>query len=382
VIAHRGASGYRPEHTLAGYQLAITQGADFIEPDLVPTKDGVLIARHENALALVKLLDNGQIERNDRGEPTLLSATTDVAERPEFAHLLRIRQIDNRTFAGWFSEDFTFAEIQTLFARERIPQLRPDNSLFTNLRIPSLDQILDLVEQPGNSHVGIYPELKHPTHFQYGKRHNEQHAIGIDTAKLLTARLVERAFTDVTRLYIQCFEVATLRRLKHQLLPAAKLDAPLVQLISRPNFELPDVQFHQTLASSFDNPDAYLQTVYGPLAESLAADGSYQNLLAQLSTLAADYAAGVGPHKTNAGAIAFEARQLGLELHPYTVRAEAYFLSKQRGAVANSVNEELATLKALGATGVFIDQPDLAVQWRSQSSQSSQSETAADAADK
>ena len=368
LIAHRGASGYRPEHTLAAYQLAIDQGADFIEPDLVPTKDGVLIARHENALAVVKLLENGQIERNNGGEPIVLSATTDVAERPEFAHLLSIRQIDGRTFAGWFSEDFTFAEIQTLFARERIPKLRPNNTAYTKLRIPSLKQILDLVQAPGNAHIGLYPELKHPTHFRFGLRSSSEQAIAIDTAKLLTTQLAASGFTDEGRLYIQCFEVETLRRLKHQLLPEAEFSAPLVQLISGLDFELPDVQFHQTRAASSKDPGAYLENVYGPLARTLSDNGTYRNLVAHLSTLASDYATGVGPRKSNARAIARQTQELGLELHPYTVRAEAFFLDTLRGALAASVTDELDALKTMGATGVFIDQPDLGVQWRSQQS--------------
>ena len=369
VIAHRGASGYRPEHTLAAYQLAIDQGADFIEPDLVPTKDGVLIARHENALAVVQLLDNGQIERDANGEPTVVSATTDIAERPEFAHLLRVRQIDGRTIAGWFSEDFTLAEIQTLFARERIPQLRPNNTAYARLRIPSLEQILDLEQQTGNSHIGLYPELKHPTHFRFGHRgsgRSSEEAIAIDTAKLLITKLAARGFNDSSRLYIQCFEVATLRRLKHELMPEAKFEAPLVQLISGLNFNLPDVQFHKARAATTKDPAAYLHAVYGPLTDALNRDGSFQGLVAQLAILASDYAAGIGPRKSDAPALARQTVELGLELHPYTVRAEPYFLSRARGALGTSVAEELEALKALGATGVFIDQPDLAVRWRSE----------------
>ena len=371
VIAHRGASGYRPEHTLAAYQLAIDQGADFIEPDLVPTKDEVLIARHENALAVVKLLESGEIERDANGKPRVLSATTDVAERPEFAHRLRVGQIDGRAIAGWFSEDFTFAEIQTLYARERIPQLRPNNLAYARLRIPSLDQILDLVEQPKNSHVGLYPELKHPTHFRFGNRgsgdsdDSTYETIAIDTAKLLTTQLAARGFTDSARLYIQCFEVETLRRLRHQLLPRAKFAAPLVQLISGLDFNLPDVLFHKARAAEAQDSLAYMHAIYGPLTEPLTKDGSFQGLVAQLAILASDYAAGIGPRKSDAQGLARQTRELGLELHPYTVRAEPFFLSQARGALASSVAEELEALKALGATGVFIDQPDLALQWRS-----------------
>ncbi len=141
VIAHRGASAYRPEHTLAAYRLAIGMGADYIEPDLVSTKDGVLVARHENEI----------------------SGTTDVASRPEFAPLRTTKQIDGRAVTGWFTEDFTLAELKTLRARERLPDLRPANTAFDGLYdIPTFQEVIDLAKTEG---VGIYPETKHPTYF-------------------------------------------------------------------------------------------------------------------------------------------------------------------------------------------------------------------------
>ncbi|MHB9878040.1 glycerophosphodiester phosphodiesterase family protein [Pacificimonas sp. ICDLI1SI03] len=140
IIAHRGASGERPEHTLAAYELAIDQGADFIEPDLVITKDGVLIARHENEI---------------RG-------TTDISDHPEFADRRTEKLIDGVRVTGFFTEDFTLAELKTLRARERLPELRgtAHDGLF---EIPTFDEIIALAKNRG---VGIYSETKHPTYFQ------------------------------------------------------------------------------------------------------------------------------------------------------------------------------------------------------------------------
>ena len=147
VIAHRGASGYRPEHTLESYRLAIEMGADFIEPDLVSTKDGVLVARHENEIG----------------------STTDVAEHPEFAARRTTRTIDGQTVEGWFTEDFTLAELRTLRARERLPQLRPANTAYDGrLEVPTFDEIIQLAQRESavrDRTIGIYPETKHPSWF-------------------------------------------------------------------------------------------------------------------------------------------------------------------------------------------------------------------------
>ena len=142
IIAHRGASGYRPEHTLAGYELAIDLGADYIEPDLVMTKDGILIARHENEI----------------------SETTDIANHPEFAHLKTRKIIDGEIKIGWFTEDLTIAQIKTLTAKERIPELRPQNTVYDNIfTIPTFAEIIDLVKHKSQKiarNIGIFKQLK------------------------------------------------------------------------------------------------------------------------------------------------------------------------------------------------------------------------------
>ena len=142
VIGHRGASGYRPEHTLASYELAIEMGADYIEPDLVSTKDHVLVARHENDI----------------------TATTNVADHTEFADRRTTKMIDGIAVTGWFTEDFTLAELKTLRAKERLPDVRPANTAFDGLyQIPTFQEVIDLAKR---ARVGIYPETKHPTYFR------------------------------------------------------------------------------------------------------------------------------------------------------------------------------------------------------------------------
>src|SRR5215208_3606484 len=148
VIGHRGASGYRPEHTLASYELAARMGADYIEPDLVSTKDGVLVARHEPEI----------------------STTTDVADHSEFADRRTTKTIDGAPVTGWFTEDFTLAELKTLRAKERIPDIRPQNTAYDGLfEVPTFQEVLDLRKRLSKElgrRIGIYPETKHPTYFR------------------------------------------------------------------------------------------------------------------------------------------------------------------------------------------------------------------------
>src|SRR4051794_13877824 len=147
VVGHRGAAGYRPEHTLASYRLAAEQGADYLEPDLVSTRDGVLVARHEPEIG----------------------GTTDVAHHPEFADRRTTKVVDGTSLTGWFTEDFTLAELKTLRATERIPHLRPANAAYDGrYEVPTFQEVLDLraqlAEELGRP-IGVYPETKHPTYF-------------------------------------------------------------------------------------------------------------------------------------------------------------------------------------------------------------------------
>ena len=189
VIAHRGASGERPEHTLLSYSLAIEQGADFIEPDLVPTKDGVLVARHEN-------------EFRD---------TTDVAAHPEFAARKTTKTIDGAPVTGWFTEDFTLAELKTLRAKERLPQLRPGNTRYDGqAEIPTLDEIIALAKQASRE---IRPHDRHLSRNQAPElfRLDRPPARGSGWSAKLREAGWDRADAPV---FIQSFEVANLKKLQ------------------------------------------------------------------------------------------------------------------------------------------------------------------------
>lgn len=330
VIGHRGASGYRPEHTLAAYTLAIEQGADFIEPDLVISRDGHLLARHENEL----------------------SDTTDVAQRPEFADRRRTQTIDGHAVRGWFAEDFSLAELKTLQARERIPELRPDNRAHENgARIPTLAEVIELAQRKSRELgrvIGIYPETKHPSHFR---------SIGLPLEppllELLREYGLDRADAPVL---IQSFETTNLRALK------AQTPVRLVQLFGAPQQRPPDL----VLA---DDPRAY-------------ADLATPEGLAQI----ARYAYGIGPPKTSiiprdaAGRslpptrLLADAHAAGLAVHPYTFRNENLFLPRELrlGNVGLAPQQhgdaiaEYLQFFALGVDGVFSDHPDTAIKAREQ----------------
>lgn len=210
VIAHRGASGYLPEHTLDAYRLAIEQGADFIEPDLVVTRDGVLVCRHD----------------------TYLGTTTNVATKPGFAN--RKRSVGNRD--DWFVSDFTLAELATLRARQ--PFATRDQSHNDKLAIPTFQQVIDLVlahEAATGKRIGLYPELKAPPFFREA---------GHDTGALLLAQLeVNNLATARDRVYIQSFDAETLRQLRPETgLPLVMLVRPKSrEALSEPNVPLADV---------------------------------------------------------------------------------------------------------------------------------------------
>jgi glycerophosphoryl diester phosphodiesterase len=335
VIGHRGASGSRPEHTLESYKLAIADGADFIEPDLVATKDGYLVARHENDI----------------------SGTTDVAKHPEFADRKTTKIIDGNSVTGWFTEDFTLAELKTLNAVERLPALRGTEYDDDGLKIPTLDEIIDLVKQveaETGRKIGIYPETKHPTYFEN---------LGINLGQKLVDTLVDKQFTDPERVFIQSFEVSNLKELKQEILPKAGIDLPLVQL------------FGSATSQPYDFVVSGDYRTYGDLTKSTE--------LASIAT----YATGIGPDKrlivpaetvdrNNDGTpddlngdgtisdadrvldtpttLVKDAHDAGLLVHPYTFRSEDFFLASDYNGDPKKEFEQFINL---GVDGYFTDFP-------------------------
>jgi glycerophosphoryl diester phosphodiesterase len=326
VIGHRGASGYRPEHTLGAYQLAIDLGADYVEPDLVSTSDGVLVARHENEIG----------------------GTTDVAAHPEFADRRTTKVIDGTSITGWFTEDFTLAELKTLRAVERIPAIRPGNTNFDGeFEVPTLQEVLDLVAEANSARapedrIGVYPETKHPSYFD---------GIGLSLEEPLVATLRANGYTRPTDpVFIQSFEVSNLQDLNRM----TRLS--IVQLINgsgRP--------FDFTLAG---DPRTYAD---------MATPAGLREI--------ASYADGVGPTKTlvipvaadgNLGTpttLVRDAHRAGLTVHIWTMRNENSFVPpalrtstdpSQRG----QVEAEYAAYWATGIDGLFSDNPDTAVATR------------------
>ncbi|UVO55902.1 glycerophosphodiester phosphodiesterase [Sphingomonas sp. SUN039] len=313
VIAHRGASGERPEHTLASYTLAIEQGADFIEPDLVMTRDHVLVARHENEI----------------------SGTTDVAAHPEFAARKATKVIDGQSFTGWFTEDFTLAELKTLRARERLPDLRPQNRAYDGqFEVPTFDEILALVKAT-KRRVGVYPEIKHGTYFD---------GLGMNMEAPLLAALKKAGFSKRTDpVFIQSFEVGNLQRLRK----ATKLR--LVQLI--------DGSGHPA-----DRPDLPSATMVTPTG--LAEVARYADAIGVTKTLVVPRD-GAG-HSVKPLTLVADAHKAGLKVHVWTFRAENFFLPLELRAGREpeghgDLAAELRQFYALGVDGVFSDYPGIAV---------------------
>jgi glycerophosphoryl diester phosphodiesterase len=325
VIAHRGASGYRPEHTLAAYELGARMGADYIEPDLVSTKDGVLVARHENEI----------------------SGTTDVAEHPEFASRRTTKTIDGTPITGWFTEDFTLAELKTLRAKERIPDIRQENTIYNGrYQVPTLQEVIDLARRLSREldrEIGIYPETKHPTYFQ---------DIGLPLERPLV-RTLRRNGLDGRRdrVFVQSFETTNLKQLDGQ------IDVRLVQLLDSADRRPAD------LVKQGD------PRTYG----DLATDAGLRDI--------ADYADGVGPWKNYivprdaAGGsmqptdFVQRAHRAGLVVHTWTFRNENTFLPLELRSGLNPADygdaiSEYEQFYELGVDGLFSDNPDTAVEAR------------------
>lgn len=328
IVGHRGASALRPEHTLAAYQKAIDDGADFIEPDLVSTKDGVLVARHENEIG----------------------GTSNVSTLPQFADRQKTKVIDGTSHTGWFTEDFSLAELNQIKARERIPKERPANTQYNDqFAIPTLEQIIELADahyKKTGKIIGLYIETKHPTYFQ------KQNLAMEDT---LLKTLAKYEYTrDIAPIYLQSFEVSNLKYLKDQLtLHKSLKHAKIIQL-----YDAKDTQPADFVEQKNTIKYADMATAQG------------------LKTVA-EYADGVGPWKpyifnetfTAPSDFVKNAHAVGLKVHPYTFRPENSFLAKNLKCSEKETDaaqrcetgakKEFEMYFNAGVDGVFTDDPGL-----------------------
>ncbi|MET8347242.1 glycerophosphodiester phosphodiesterase [Streptomyces microflavus] len=322
VIGHRGASGYRPEHTLGSYQLALDLGAHIVEQDLVPTKDGHLVCRHENDI----------------------TGTTDVADHPEFAGRKATKSIDGVSYTGWFTEDFTLAELKTLRAEERIPGNRPDNTLYDGRwTIPTFEEVLRWADKEGRKRgkpVWLYVETKHPTYFR---------SLGLGLEEPL-ARLLRRYGRDRKNspLILQSFEPTSIQRL------ARLVATPRIVLLSGPT----------------TRPWDFVESGDPRTVADLVKPAGLKWI--------ASYAQGIGPtldlvipkdaagRLTTPTTLVKDAHARGLLLHPYTLRNENSFLPAdfRRGTDPNAYGDVFgaaAAYLATGIDGIFADHPDTAL---------------------
>jgi glycerophosphoryl diester phosphodiesterase len=324
IYGHRGAAGYRPEHTLASYRLGARMGADYIEPDLVSTKDHVLVARHEPAIG----------------------GTTDVANHPEFADRRTTKVIDGVTYANdWFTEDFTLAELKTLRAKERLPALRQRNTIYDGrYTIPTFQEVIDLRDRLSKElhrHVGLVPELKHSTYFR---------SIGLPLEEPFVRTLRENGIADPAgKVTVQSFEIGNLKSLNRQL-PGV----PLVQLLDSDKAGKPG----DVLASGGT-------TTYGQMATpaGLREVAKY----ADVASPSKDYIVPRDASGRSQAPTSFirDAHAAGLDVVAYTFRNENAFLplelrsSADPAAYGNAIAEYQQFFR-LGVDGVFSDNPDTA----------------------
>jgi glycerophosphoryl diester phosphodiesterase len=321
VIGHRGAPGYRPEHTLASYRLAAALGADYIEPDLVSTKDGVLVARHEPEIG----------------------GTTDVATK--FPERKTTKVIDGASVTGWFTDDFTLKELKTLRAKERLPDIRPNNTQYDGkFEIPTFQEVLNLraeLSRKLHRQIGVYPETKHPTYFR-----SEGLALEPKLVATLNRNGLNRKGAPV---FVQSFEIDNLKALNHV------LKVPLVQLLD-------EADLHPAGDPS--------QPSYGEMATPAG--------LRKIAT----YADGVGPWKNyiiprtaedcmgKPTSFIKDAHKAGLVVHPYTFRRENTFVpcelrSSSDPAGIGDLVSEIRQFIRLGVDGFFTDNADYGVRARS-----------------
>ena len=310
VTGHRGASAQRPEHTLAAYQKAIEDGADIVEPDLVPTKDGVLVARHENEIG----------------------GTTNVADIAAFASRKATKQIDGVAVTGWFTEDFTLAELKTLRTRERLPDLRPANTAFDGQEpILTFNEVLVLAAGASartGRVIGVAPELKHPSYFA---------ALDLPIEDVFVATLQRRGLTGADApILIQCFETGTLQRLR------ARIAAPLLQLVA-------------ASGGPFDRPDLDYAAMTTP--DGLADIARYADWIGVDTAL-------IEPVPGFPSTLIDDAHAAGLKVAAWTFRAENIFLPPDDRigddpAAHGHLRERLARFAGYGLDAAFMDQPVL-----------------------
>ncbi len=309
VIGHRGASGYRPEHTAAAYELAFELGADAVEPDIVATRDGVLVLRHENEI----------------------SGTTDVADHPEFAARRTTKVIDGTKHTGWFTEDFTWPELATLTARERLPELREGSAQFGEETSPGILRLRDLIELMPGGKIMV-AEIKHATYFA---------SIGLPLDELFAAEIAGWATSD--NLIVECFEQTVLEQIRSRGLPGR-----IVFL----------------LESSGSPADQAAE--FGRTAKRYAdylTDAGLLELAASVDGISVDKRMLLDEKRGGVTDLVARAHAAGLEIFTWTLRAENRFLAaRARVGEPQEFGDwqaEFGLLLSTGLDGVFADQPDL-----------------------
>lgn len=324
VIAHRGASGYRPEHTLAAYDLSVEQGADYIEPDLVMTKDGVLVDRHEPEIG----------------------GTTDVADHPEFADRRTTKDLDGKAVTGWFVDDFTLAELKTLRAKERLGDMRPESASYDGqFEVPTFEEVLAKREELSRSTgrvIGIFPEIKHSTYL---------HAEGFDP-EAEVARLAKKYHLNHAKapIWVQSFELTALKDLRDE--HGWKGKSAFLTTVNGGPYDLQEqgtTYAELTTASSMQDLSQWIDG-FGPEKNAVIAreaDGS----LGEPTTFVED------------------AHAAGLKVTPWTFRAENTFLptdyrTGSDPAAQGRMADEVTKFYEVGVDGVFCDQPDICVEAR------------------
>ncbi|MEU9750870.1 glycerophosphodiester phosphodiesterase [Streptomyces niveus] len=319
IVGHRGASGYRPEHTLGSYQLALDMGAHVIEQDLVPTKDGHLVCRHENDI----------------------TGTTDVADHPEFAGRKTTKSVDGVSLTGWFTEDFTLAELKKLRAKERIPQSRPHSTLYNGRwEIPTFEEVLRWADQEGRRRgepVWLYVETKHPTYFG---------GLGLGLEERL-AKLLRRYGRDRrdSPLFLQSFEPTSMQR--------------MAKLVSTPRVVLFDAANTQPWDFKQSGDPRFVADLIKPeglkwIASFAQGIGPWVDLI-----IPKDATGKLGKPTT----LVRDAHAKGLILHPYTMRNENSFLPAdfRIGTDPNAYGDAFGAFKTYfeqGIDGIFTDNPD------------------------